>query len=318
MLWEPAAAGVRLLRVYGDTPCPVLPGQVAGQPVTEVGPYCFSARREPGPGRFWPPLTGEDSGEPHPICGDFVQRVTLPDSVTALHNGAFYNCRALERLDAGPRLDALGSDLFTNCRRLKTFVLHTSPDAPTGLKKMLAAVSGDIAAEFCRGDRLLGRIFCPEYQEVLDENTPAHIFNRNIEGIGYRYRQCFTDGAVNWAEYDEAFAQADAEEPPAGLCRVALSRLAAPFALSAAAKARYEAYLHSHGALALELAIARRSRVLTGLLVPLVSPQDRSRGALACGQAGWSEGAALLLAPAARPARTKKTYDFDDPDDPAD
>ena len=99
---------------------------------------------------------------------------------------------------------------------------------------------------------------------------------------------------------------------------VALSRLAAPFALSAAAKARYEAYLHSHGALALELAIARRSRVLTGLLVPLVSPQDRSRGALACGQAGWSEGAALLLAPAARTARTKKTYDFDDPDDPAD
>ena len=153
---------------------------------------------------------------------------------------------------------------------------------------------------------------------MLDENTPAHIFNRNIEGIGYRYRQCFTDGAVNWAEYDEAFAQADAEEPPAGLCRVALSRLAAPFALSAAAKARYEAYLHSHGALALELAIARRSRVLTGLLVPLVSPQDRSRGALACGQAGWSEGAALLLAPAARPARTKKTYDFDDLDDPAD
>src|SRR5699024_11993489 len=70
----------------------------------------------------------------------------------------------------------------------------------SGLKKMLAAVSGDIAAEFCRGDRLLGRIFCPEYQEVLDENTPAHIFNRNIEGIGYRYRQCFTDGAVNRSE----------------------------------------------------------------------------------------------------------------------
>ena len=76
---------------------------------------------------------------------------------------------------------------------------------------------------------------------MLDENTPAHIFNRNIEGIGYRYRQCFTDGAMNWAEYDEAFAQADAEEPPAGLWRVALSRLAARFALSAAAKARYEA-----------------------------------------------------------------------------
>ena len=54
-----------------------------------------------------------------------------------------------------------------------------------------------------------------------------------------------------------------------------------------------------------------------GLLVPLVSPQDRSRGALACGQAGWSEGAALLLAPAARPARTKKSYDFDDLGDPA-
>lgn len=308
ILWQRSAQGACVLRVYGDTPCPVVPQTVGGLPVTDIGPYCFSARREPGPGRLWP---DEAAGPQHPICGDFVQQVTLPDSVTALHNGAFYNCRGLQRLCVGPYLASLGSDLFTNCRRLTAFVLRAEPDAPTGLKKLLAAVSGDIAAEFRPGGALRGRMFCPEYQEILDENTPAHIFNRNIEGVGYRYRQCFADGVVNWEEYDAAFCQADAEEPPAGLCRVALGRLLAPFALGAGAKARYEAYLRENAATALRLAVDERSAALVTLLAAL-APQDACRAAaLRCGQLGWSEGAALLLT---RPAagRSKKTYDFDD------
>ena len=42
IVWEPCAAGARVLRVLGDSPCPALPETVEGLPVTEIGPYCLS------------------------------------------------------------------------------------------------------------------------------------------------------------------------------------------------------------------------------------------------------------------------------------
>ena len=40
--WEECPAGARVLRVLSDTPCPAVPGVVAGLPVVELGPYCFA------------------------------------------------------------------------------------------------------------------------------------------------------------------------------------------------------------------------------------------------------------------------------------
>ena len=45
VLWENCARGencARVLRVLGDTPCPVVPDTVDGVPVTEIGSYCFA------------------------------------------------------------------------------------------------------------------------------------------------------------------------------------------------------------------------------------------------------------------------------------
>ena len=41
VLWQPCADGARVLRLFGDTPCPAVPAMVGGLPVTEIGPYCF-------------------------------------------------------------------------------------------------------------------------------------------------------------------------------------------------------------------------------------------------------------------------------------
>lgn len=312
ILWQPGRAGAQLLRIFGDTPCPAVPAAAAGRPVTEVGPYCFSARREPEGGALWPRPA---AGGLHPICGDFVQAVELPDSVTTLFSGAFYNCRFLRRLSAGPALRELGSDLFTNCRRLESFALRAAPDADTGLKKLVGAVSGDIRVDFCPGGRVAARIFCPEYLETLHENTPAHIFNHSIEGIGYRYRQCFSGGVLDWDEYDAAFAQADAAEPPAALCRVALCRLQFPYALGLAARARYEAYLRAQAGAALALALRARDAAQLRLLLPLCPEPARREAAAQSSRLGWSEGAALLLTGGVH-ARPAKRFDFDDLDEP--
>lgn len=300
VLWELCEGGARVLRVLGDSPCPDVPAAVAGRPVTEIGPYCFADR--PVEGRtLWP----EDSAETHPVTGNFVEEVTLPDTLRVLHSAAFYNCRRLRRVELGAGVESLGSDLFTNCRALREFALRAAPDAATGLKKLLGAVSADVSVVFL--DAPGARLFYPEYMELLDENTPAHIFNHSIEGEGYRMRQCFAGGGVDYAAYDATFAQACVGEPESKMVRMALGRLLHPFALREDARTDYEFYLAAHPDAAFDLAIHDRQedalRLLAGLGLPVRDAAAR------CARAGWSAGSAILLA---RPKRAAKRYDFDD------
>ena len=298
LYWEPCPGGARLLRLLGDTPCPAVPGTIEGLPVVELGPYCFADRPvRPGARR-----TGDDT---HEITGNFVEEVTLPDTVRVLDSAAFYNCRRLRRVTLGPGVEGFGSDLFTNCRQLRVFTLRAAADAPTGLKKLLGAVSADITVKLDGA-----QLFYPEYSEFLDENTPAHIFNHSIEGEGYRYRQCFDGSVLRFAEYDAAFPQACVGESEKTLCRIALDRLCIPYALLPEAQGIYSAYLAAHAASAAAPLIARRDTESLQLVLKLADEENRRQIALACSQSGWSEGAALTLG-GQRPRR-QKTYDFDD------
>ena len=147
----------------------------------------------------------------------------------------------------------------------------------------------------------------PNTLNWLDENTPAHIFNRSIEGEGYRMRQCFSGGAVDYAAYDATFAQACVGESEEKLCRLALGRLLAPFALGEDARADYEVLPDRPPRAAFGLAIAGRDEAALRLLARLGLPVQQA--AAQCARAGWSAGAAILLA---RPRRAAKRYDFDD------
>ena len=300
VVWQSCAGGARVLRVLGDTPCPVVPHAVDGVPVVEIGPYCFADKPVTG-GTLWP----ADSADTHEITGNFVEEVTLPDAVRVIDSAAFYNCRRLRRVALGPAADSFGSDLFTNCRSLQTLELHAAPGEPTGLRRLLVAISADVTVAFTGGARL----FYPEYFELLDENTPAHIFNHSIEGEGYRMRQCFApDGSLDFAAYDASFAQACVGESEEKLCKLALGRLCLPYALSDDARADYEFYLTAHPDAAFTLAITAREETAVRLLVGLGLPTTNA--AAYCAQQGWSAGAAILLGRSKRPV--KKTYDFDD------
>ena len=281
----------------GRYPLPAVPGTIEGLPVAELGPYCFADRPvRPGARR-----TGDDA---HEITGNFVEEVTLPDTVRVLDSAAFYNCRRLRRVTLGPGVEGFGSDLFTNCRQLQTFRLRAAADAPTGFKK---AAGGRQRGHY-GGIGRCAAVFTPEYSEFLDENTPAHIFNHSIEGEGYRMRQCFTPGgAVDYAAFDASFAQACVGESEDKLCRLALGRLVQPFGLGDDARADYELYLTAHPEAAFRRAIDDRDEAALRLLVGLSLPT--ADAAVYCARVGWSAGAAVLLG---RAKRAKKTYDFDD------
>ena len=145
-LWQECPGGARLLKVYGDTPCPALPERIGGLPLREIGPYCFAEKPVPAGTLTLP--AGMDAAQLHAVCGNFVESVTLPDSVHLLDSAAFYNCRSLRRVELGAGIDALGSDLFTNCRALACLAVRAEPDATTGLRKLLGCVSADVTAEF--------------------------------------------------------------------------------------------------------------------------------------------------------------------------
>ena len=328
----------RLVRAYGEAPCIALPSALPAPEggswaVTELGDYCFSEspRNLPAPDAVCRYAVGGDGSavltrafgrdrtgrhrrydldfgtvpeeDLHPVCGNFLEEAVLPDSLRVIGSCAFYNCRRLRRVTLGPGVEGFGSDLFTNCRQLQTFRLRAAADAPTGLKKLLGAVSADITVELDGA-----QLFYPEYSEFLDENTPAHIFNHSIEGEGYRMRQCFTPGgAVDYAAFDASFAQACVGESEDKLCRLALGRLVQPFGLGDDARADYELYLTAHPEAAFRRAIDDRDEAALRLLVGLSLPT--ADAAVYCARVGWSAGAAVLLG---RAKRAKKTYDFDD------
>lgn len=313
--WQPARDGVRLVRMWGESPCVGVPDFVEGKPVVEIGARCFASAEPVLRGAVEETVIGSTPKEQlAPLCGRYVEEITLPKGAVLLANAAFSDCRKLHTLTFGPALQEVGSDLFLNCWELKQLVVQCAPETPTALRKLLAALPWDVSVRFAAQGRVDGCFFYPEYEEYLDENTPAHIFNLHIHGEGYRYRQCFSSGALAFAEYDQVFLQAQAEESAEKLCRLAFGRLLAPAGLSEAARTQYETYLQAHPApLLRQLIAAEEGASLQTLLSWKLLPDSAlQEGASKAAAAGWSEGAALLLR-ALRPAgRGRSRYSMEE------
>ena len=219
----------RLTRVYGDAPCAALPASVPGPEggvlaITELGDYCFSekprslpradtlCRYEVSPDgtcalvqAFGRNLTGRhgrydlDFGEGaaapeelHPVCGNFVEEVILPDSLQVIGSCAFYNCRSLRLLTVGSGSLTVGSDVFLNCFALETIRVQAAPGDSTGLFALVNNITEAVRAEFRPAGAAapLAALWYPAYWEDIEE-TPAHILLHTFSGQGYHYRQCF-------------------------------------------------------------------------------------------------------------------------------
>ena len=344
----------RLTRVYGDAPCAALPASVPGPEggvlaIAELGDYCFSEKPRSLPGAdalcryevgpdgtctlvqaFGRDLTGrhgrydldfgEGSAAPeelHPVCGNFVEEITLPDSLQVIGSCAFYNCRSLRLLTVGSGGLTVGSDVFLNCFALETLRVQAAPEQPTGLFALVNNITEAVQAQFWPADASapLAALWYPAYWEDIEE-TPAHILLHTFSGQGYHYRQCFLDNKFLPAEYDAIFPQGHDADDAAIMAMLCFGRLRYPWQLTEAAAGHYRAFLAANtDRVFARLLKAQDTDSIRALLALDVLDKAAFASAAALAAKAENAAAAALLADAEHkkyaPQSKKQRYDFD-------
>ena len=348
-----SADTARLVRVYGTEPCLALPGTLPAPEggrfaVTELGDYCFSEKPRSlpaadafcryevapdgtarltrafgqklggGSGRY--DLDFGTSAEPdelHPVCGNFLEELTLPDSLRVIGSCAFYNCRKLRLLTVGAGNLTMGSDVFLNCFSLETLRVQAAPDVPTGLFALVNNITEAVRAEFrpAGSAEPLAALWYPAYWEDIEE-TPAHILLHTFSGQGYHYRQCFLDNKFLPAEYDAIFPQGHDADDAIIMAMLCFDRLRYPWQLSAAAAGHYRAFLAANtGRVLTRLLKAQDTGAIRALIALDVLDKDGFAEAAALAAKAENASAAALLADAEHKkyaaAKPKQRYDFD-------
>ena len=323
---------LRLCRVYGDAPEVVLPEQLPAKDgstlrITELGDYCFSEkpRNLPDPGQLLRySIQADGSAAPvgekedlHPICGNFVEEISFPESLRVIGSCAFYNCRKLRRLSFGAGELVVGSDVFLNCFALETLVIRAEPGQATGLFALVNSITEAVEALYqpdASAPPLAG-LWYPAYWEDIEE-TPAHILLHTFSGQGYHYRQCFLDRKFLSAEYDAIFPQGHDADDANIMAMLCFDRLRWPWQLSDTARAAYRDFTAANtGRILTRLLKAQDLDGIRALLaLDLMTAEAFAEGAALAAKADNAAAAALLADAeyqkrAARPK--KKRYDFD-------
>lgn len=222
---------IRINKVYSSSPTIEIPELIDGYIVREIGNYCFSKKEVDLSNSI---LSHEIRSSYHECSGSDVESVKLSKTLTKIGDYAFYNCRMLKEVFLPSSLMSIGSDAFMNCLRLNLIHYDCSIFSATILKQILTQITWDIEVDFINGS-----IFYPEYNGSYDEVGPAHIFALNIEGEGFRMRQCFKDGKIDFDGYDACFEKLCAEESESCIFHVAILR----FMMGSE---RYIPYLRAH------------------------------------------------------------------------
>ena len=351
-----AADTARLVRVYGTEPCIVLPGTLPAPDggsfaITELGDYCFSetprslpapdqiCRYETAPdgtarltrafgqsvGRtarrydfdFDAPAAGLDADSLHPVCGNFLEELTLPDTVQVIGSGAFYNCRKLRLLTVGAGSLTMGSDVFLNCFALETLRVQAAPEDSTGLFALVNNITEAVRAAFwpVGAAAPLAALWYPAYWEDYEE-TPAHILLHTFSGQGYHYRQCFLKNKFLPAEYDAIFPQGHDADDATVMALLCFDRLRYPWQLSETAAGHYRAFLAANtGRVLTRLLKAQDNDAVRDLIALDVLDKDSFAEAAALAAKAENASAAALLADAEHKKyaaeKKKARYDFD-------
>lgn len=277
-------------RMYGSAPIAAVPERIGDCPVTAVGAYCFSDRdRIPEDVRC---SGNRPSSSERELAGEYIQEVTLPDTIRSIENAAFLGCRNVTSLEIGREMMSVGSDVFNNCSRLRTLRVRAEAGQATAVRHILNRISWEIEVLFEDA-----AILYPEYSEIYDTIAPAHIFGLSIEGEGFRARQCFQKDVVDFSAYDDIFRKACAGETVSTLGKMALNRLMTPVHLAKRHEREYEDYVRENSGEILFDNIKKRDLASLEFVCvhQYADASDLEWAACQAARDGWAEGAASLM-----------------------
>lgn len=304
--------GVHIIKVYGNTPLVSIPDTIDGKKVTDIGEYCFSDKRNVV--KFIWESEYETRDDMRLLAGDYISSVELSSYIKSAGKYAFYGCTEMDKIIIYPEFENIGSDAFMNCMKLDTIIIKASPDEKTGLKKILAHRTNNTTIIFENG-KVDAKLMYPEYYEGYDEIGPAHIFQLNVEGEGFRARQCFNDGTLDFLQYDEVFLAACQSEEDNVLMIMAVNRLMYPYKLSAKNASIYTDYICEHimniGSYCIHIKdIFILKYLLCGKYDDVI---DYNSFIMMASKEEWSEGTTLLINHKERDTKKNKTdrYSFD-------
>lgn len=262
-LYERRGNSAVIWRCFSRDTKAVVPEEIGGLRVEQVAPYAFSAHGDEA--ELWKKYSShalhlsssllfedqEDIRKLPVLCGNQLEEIVLPPTVTGVGRYCFYNCANLRRLSFTGRLADWGSGVFTGCHRVEKIRLSVGPEGTSFLKDVLDEVREELMVEYVelakdQDPAPAARLMFPEFYEEGVENTPARILETHVHGSGILYRNCFQSRRLDFRQYDVLFPHAKAQESEEFLIRMVLGRLLFPYQLIPAAREQYETYAREH------------------------------------------------------------------------
>ena len=136
--------GIRITGCYGTDGELVLPDEIEGEMVTEIGDYAFAQREQAQDEEIWLSPCADLVSDRHKICGSEVTMVWLPVKVREIGRYAFYRCRNLKKLILTDSLPEIGGGLGRAIRNFKRASSEPDEiDITPGRDKQQASSSDD-------------------------------------------------------------------------------------------------------------------------------------------------------------------------------
>lgn len=246
---------VRIWRCFSHDSKAVIPEFLEGHPVTEIAPYAFSGHMDEGVLEGKCVTFGEGAAalskmqELISLCGNRLEEIELPSTVTKVGRYCFYNCKNLHKISFSGNLNDWGSGAFTGCHQVNQLEVVMYGEETSSLKDVLTELQEPLVVDYRFADASSGyhvKLVFPDYYEDGVENTPAKLINIAIYGSGLKFRNCFQKRVFQFGEYDRRFSYAVSQESFETAALMAEYRLRYPHGLHESAKGDFEKYLLEH------------------------------------------------------------------------
>lgn len=216
-----AGGAVRIDRVEEPQQIVIIPDNLDGYPVTELGDYA--------------------------LAGSSLEEIWLPTNLKKIGAYGFYNCERLRCLHCSSRTIDLGTGLFAGAGSVEVLDMELFEGEKSCLKELLSELRQTLRVRLRLGENGgEARLIFPEYYEESVENTPARILYIETHGCGHRYRYCFGGTEFEYQKYDELFPHVKVQEPEDLVTELALGRLGYPLRLSGKYEKMYQEYVTEH------------------------------------------------------------------------